>query len=659
MPAPASEITPPPGDVGDNMVLCMVCAAPFQNMQDCLAHELLKHASKPQKQMRQRLNAITKLFTSAQAQSERNELREALEKSAPGGHLRTVLDFFASDLRKMEACFGHVRNCIEKEMRGRVRVFPFGSLVTGLALKESDIDLYLQPCGEQPPMFHKQLYNKVSYFLRRSKCFEDICTIRHARVPIIRCKHQLTGLNIDINMSNPNSTYNSRFIGELMFRDERVRELGLFLKIWARKLKLIGHGSMTSYCLVTLIIVNLQVHQLLPSVKQLQSLCPPVNMCGVNYAYSLDLTPPVSARLTTLELLKNFFVYYSTVNFEKSILSPFLGSCLDKEITLGTPGGFPEYDEQMQLMQDATGEPPEAFQLDRAMCVQDPFELQHNVAKSVSQSNLCYIRQCIILAAQACSDQELTSQPEKLYDYLLFGLADKLVADRLVADKKAEKATPRKQQKIEVVQTQPPVCEPKETNIEMAGIYNAPPIVRSHVITPTTNDLKCLRSVVLSRNKIDESRPIYYYWLACYVDTIKDVLTQLYALNIELKESEEPGYYKWLISISYDTYSGRSFQRGAGQSFFAHQLQQTIEFSKTRVGNPQYAVNLRGYFSLLASEDYKELRLDVQPLPGDLLGLQRNSPLTKLFKAFKNLLGNYSFKEKASTWEFCAKSDQN
>jgi len=53
-------------------------------MQDCLAHELLKHASKPQKQLRQRLNAITKLFTSAQTQSERNELREALAYSKDG-----------------------------------------------------------------------------------------------------------------------------------------------------------------------------------------------------------------------------------------------------------------------------------------------------------------------------------------------------------------------------------------------------------------------------------------------------------------------------------------------------------------------------------------------------------------------------------------------
>ncbi|KAH8384392.1 hypothetical protein KR200_002931 [Drosophila serrata] len=653
MPAPASEQSHP--TCGDVVVqVCMVCSAPFQSVQDCLAHELLKHSSKPQKQLRQRLNAITKLFTSKQTQSERSELQALLIQSPPDYHLRAVLDFYASDLKELEECYGQVRNCIEKELKGRVKVYPFGSLVTGLALKESDIDLYLRPYDD-PPMFHKQLYNKVSNFLRRSKCFTDVFAIRHARVPIIRCKHQPTGLSIDINMSNPNSTYNSKFVGELMRRDERLRQLGLFLKIWAKKLKLIGHGSMTSYCLVCMIVVSLQVQHLLPSIKELQSFCPPENVCGVNYAYTLNMMPPISSQMSTMDLIRNFFIYYSTVDFQKTVVSPFLGCVLDRETTIGTPGGgFPEYEAQLRAIEQAVGEPAEAFQVDRSMCVQDPFELQHNVAKSVSQSSLCYLRQCLILAAQASSDPELQSRPAKLYDYLLFGLTDKLVVNQ-----HKEKPTPPKQQKKEL-QPEPenlPITEPKAAKLEVVTAeHNAPPIVRTHIITPTTNDLKCLRSSELA-SAYEGTRPICYYWMSCYVDTIKDVLAQLYVLNVE-SMTEESHYYKWRISSSLDTWTGRSFQRGSGQSFFAHQLQQTIEFMKTRPADPVYAVNMRGILSLLASEDCKEIRLEVQPLPGDLLGLQRNSPLTKLFKAFKNLLGNYSFKEKASTWKYYAKSDQ-
>ncbi|KAH8380554.1 hypothetical protein KR009_011364 [Drosophila setifemur] len=646
MPAPASEQTQPSGEgcsaADPKPVLCMVCAAPFPSTQDCLAHELLKHANK---HANKRLNTITKLFASAQTQSERSELQEALEQSAPGGALRTVLDFYASDLRKLQSCYEHARNCIEKEMKGKVKVYPFGSLVTGLSLKESDIDLYLQPCGE-PYLVPKQLFNRVSNFLRRSKCFTDIFAIRHARVPIIRCKHQLTGMSIDINMSNPNSTHNSRFVGKLISSDERLRELCLLLKIWAMKLKLIGHGSMTSYCLICMIIVSLQKDQLLLPVKQLQSLCPPVNLNGVNYAFCLQLVPPIPKNVSTLELIRSFFTYYSTVNFEKNVISPFLGGALDKETTLGTPGGFPEYEDQLLAFEDAMGKPADAFQLERCMCVQDPFELHHNVGKSVSPTNLSYLRQCLMLAVQACNDPHLLEQPAKLYEYLLFGLADKLIADRQTA-----KSTPAKLQKKESNQSEQLETNQNETKSETFLVYNTPPIVRSHVITPTTNDLKYLRSGGLNL-KADEGRNLYYYWLVCYVDTIKDVLTQIYGLNIELKESKEPLYYQWLISTSVDTWTGRDFQRVTGQSFFAHQLQQTINFKKTRIDKPANTVNLRGIFSLVASEDYKELRLDVQPLAGDLLGLQRNSPLTKFFKAFKNLLGNYSFKEKASTWKF-------
>ncbi|KAH8301109.1 hypothetical protein KR018_001823, partial [Drosophila ironensis] len=631
-------------------VLCLVCAAPFQSTQDCLAHELLKHANKPQKQLRQRLNAITKIFTSAQTQTERSELQAALEQSASGGHLRAVLDFYASDVRKLESCYGHVCSCIDREMKGKVRVYPFGSLVTGLSLKDSDIDLYLQPCRELN-LVNKQLFNRVANFLRRSKSFADVLAIRHARVPIIRCRHQLTGLSLDINMSNPNSTYNSRFVGELVQRDERLRELCLFLKIWGKMLKLIGHGSLSSYCLLSMILVSLQQQGYLAPIRQLQALCPPVIVLGVNYAYSLDLLSPIPKNVKTLDLISHFFTYFSGVNYERCVLSPFLGCALDKTASLGTPGAFPECEEQLQAMTEAMGEVPEPFRLDRFMCVQDPFELQINVAKSVSPTNLTYLKQCLKFAAQACTNPDLVRRPDKLYECLLYGLADKLIVEGRSA--KAGHSPRGHPLRTEVRQAEPMKKVEGEPKLELGAGGSGPPIVRSHVIMPTTNDLKYLRSGVLSLN-VNEAKSVYYYWLACYVDTIKDVLTQIYGLEIELKEAREPCYYQWLIHTSLDTWTGRSFQRGPGQSFFAHQLQQTIEFGKTRTNNPGYAVNVRGLFSLLAKEDYTELRLDVQPLAKDALALQRNSPLTKLFKAFKNLLGNYSFKEKASTWKFCS-----
>lgn len=528
-------------------------------------------------------------------------------------------------------------------------------------------------------MTQRQLFNKIHNFLRRSNSFSDVFAIRHARVPIIRCKHVLSGLSLDINMCSPNSTYNSRFVADLLNRDVRLRELFLFLKIWAKKLKLIGSGSMTSYCLITLIIYGMQQNGQLPSIKQLQSRCPVQDVLGVNYAYSLRQVRPLPDSLTTLDMITSFFELYSSMDFEKKVLSPYLGHDLDVETAFSVPGSFPEYDEQLKAMKVATGEPPEPFQYQRCVCVQDPFELQHNVGQSVSQTNLCYLRECFIFAAKACNDKKLMSTPGKFYDYLLFGLAEKLLQE-----KRLDQLHPPKQRKQAMLRQEPvtkptnaiktasapeatasnsasstsPAVSEFEQSDERVSSNSSPlevtaPIMHTHTLVPRNNDLKILQTDFLNKS-LDRKQSIYYYWSECYVNAIKDILTNIYALNMKVLETEgtlktankQPSELRWLVSTTIDTWSARSFQRKPKQSFFAQQLQQTIEFIKTRPNIPNYVVNLNGRFSLIIDANYKELRLELQPMPGDALGMQRHSPLTKFFKSLKNMLCNYNFKEK-------------
>ncbi|EDW68942.1 uncharacterized protein mkg-p [Drosophila virilis] len=705
----------------DESVHCKVCDAPFKTLQDCLAHELLKHTIKPQKKLRKCLDAITKLFASEQIQCERRVLKATLAQAPAGQHLRAVLAFYSGNCNELSACFAQVRETLQKQLQGRVKVYPFGSLVTGLALKDSDIDLFLEQTDTSSnSMSHRQLFNKIYNFLRRTDCFQDVFAIRHARVPIIRCKHVYSGLSLDINMSSPNSTYNSRFVAELLGRDVRMRELFLFLKLWAKKLKIIGSGSMTSYCLITLIIFGMQQRRQLPSIKQLQARCPVLEVMGVNYAYSFQQVRPIPASLTTLDLISSFFELYSQMEFEKKLLSPYLGCALDLETAFSTPGKFPEYEEQLKAMHKATGEQPEPFQYQRCVCVQDPFELQHNVGQSISITNLCYLRECLALATKACSDKRLVSTPAKLYDYLLFGLAEKLLQGQRLDQEQPAKVrkqmlnkpeqTPMQRaqpdgseattqivaddamDRTQVAATAKPAvaatstktvaapanaavaptancavvaaaefaaevaAKPKERLSSSSSVENAPPLMHVHTLKPTNNDLKSLPADFLSKNR-NVKQTIYYYWAECYVDAIKDILTNIYGLNLKLIEPEEPlttnsnsnalpQHFTWLINTTLDTWSARNFQRSTRQSFFAQQLQQTIEFIKTRPNNANYAVNLCGRFSLIVGPDYKELRLELQPMPSDALGLQRHSPLTKFFKSLKNMLCNYKFKEK-------------
>ncbi|XP_017023240.1 uncharacterized protein [Drosophila kikkawai] len=532
----------------------------------------------------------------------RNDMLKALEETDPGGHLLTVLQFYAFDLENGKYCHDMAEHCVLEELQGTVEIYRYGSVVTGLALKESDIDLFLRPISS-PPI----LYDDVVKRLRRSKCFWRVTPIRKARVPVIRCAHNATGLRMDLNMSNSHGVFNSRFVAELLKCDRRLHHLFLFLKIWATKLKLIGRHHLTSHCLVSMIIFSLQVHQLLPSVQQMQATCPPIIYEGNNFAYKLQPAPRIPEDMSTQQLINNFFGYYTTFDFGKFVVSPFLGRCLNRH-------------ENEHL----------AFQLHcKNICVQDPFELNLNLAKSVSQRNLDYFRQCLMLSAQAYSDKDLKWQPKKLYDYLFFGIAEKLTY------------TPDNQI----------VRQPTRVPDAMQNT-SAPHIPMTTFIQLTTEDYQGLlpiREVM----KTDKEEATFFTWHACQLATIIDVLTEVYGLKIESQENQL-GSSRMLISGQVDTWSRRNFIPMASQSFLAHQLQQSRKFSTTRPGNPAYAVNVRAYLTVTWYQAKKQLQIKMEPVSDPL----RNAHLERLFYEFKRLLNRYSFKEQASIWSLDTISNQ-
>ncbi|XP_062140475.1 terminal uridylyltransferase Tailor-like [Drosophila sulfurigaster albostrigata] len=414
----------------DNAANCTVCDASFKTLQECLAHELLKHTIMTLTKLPKRLGAISKLSASEQTQSERRLLEELLVQLPPGQQLKAVLSFYAGNSAKLEECFVEVRKDIENQLHGiPLAIYPYGSFVTGLALKDSDIDLYLKSIdGNSNAMSHSQLYEEINRLLRHTDCFSDVIAIRNAGVPIIRFKHVASGLRLDINMSHPNGIHNSRFVAELLNRDVRLRELFLFVKIWAKKLLIIGK-AMTSYCLITLIIYQLQQQRHLPSIKKLQSGIPVSDVGGINYAYNLEHVPALPDFLTTFDLISGFFDLYSDMDFEKKMLSPYLGHALDVEAAFTVPGNFPEYNAQVLAIETARQERIKPFNVECDVFVQDPFDLSRNLGQYISKTQLSYLNQCLAAANEACNDAKLKSTPPKFYDYLLFGLAEHLVEE--------------------------------------------------------------------------------------------------------------------------------------------------------------------------------------------------------------------------------------
>ncbi|EGI71086.1 Poly(A) RNA polymerase protein cid1 [Acromyrmex echinatior] len=264
-----------------------------------------------------------------------------------------------------------------------VEVFIYGSRVTGLALTNSDIDIYLN-FGDE--------CTEPQSIKRRSKQIQDCLhtdhenwaielTLDRSRTPIIKVKHRSTGLQCDISFTKGLSVENSKLIRSFNTAYPSCQKLTLFLKKWLSLANLSGPDGMTNYALVWLVIFYLQVKFKIPSIADLikshnQSKIISGWETGVSDAILINV-PQQSIH----ELLLGFFEYYGGFDYMHLVVCPLLGETYQKkafaEVSI-LPNSMALYIAQLQ------GDKPEYFRIDSPMCVQDPYDLSHNLTKAVS-----------------------------------------------------------------------------------------------------------------------------------------------------------------------------------------------------------------------------------------------------------------------------------
>ncbi|XP_054085769.1 terminal uridylyltransferase Tailor-like [Zeugodacus cucurbitae] len=413
---------------------CIVCSQKFSNIQECLKHELSQHdikrTKRPQSGLRSKVKAILTDIKTDEQQTLQKELLNALHKSEPGQELCCIFKHHRMNDEKLDSEYERIETCLYKELpplRG-LRLHPFGSFASGLALRGSDIDIYIEfeDTTRLRENYNPLAFNRINCCLHRSKCFSEIIPVRQARVPIIKCKHIPTGFSLDINISCPSSVNNTKFVRDLLQFDNRIRELITFLKIWAKQLQLIGRGNMTSYCLITLVLFYLQQPQsnqpaVLPSIKELQDNVPDNLIVGVNYAYQLqEKISPLPRELTTSKLIEGFFKFYRCFEFESFLISPYMGEAIPLDKFKRGEISFPGY-----IANNKTKQP---FQVDCCVCVQDPFALSHNVGKSISQLNLEYFVTCINHACDVFEDVNISTDAQR-YEALLYGIIERMAEE--------------------------------------------------------------------------------------------------------------------------------------------------------------------------------------------------------------------------------------
>ncbi|GAA97964.1 uncharacterized protein L969DRAFT_92111 [Mixia osmundae IAM 14324] len=281
------------------------------------------------------------------------------------------------------------------------KLLPFGSMANGFALRNSDMDLCcFRSETERPQRSSSELVEILGRIIEQETDFE-VKMLPRARIPIIKLSKPPSpgvpfGLQCDIGFDNRLAMENTRLLLTYARVDPRLRTIVLFLKVWtkARKINSPYTGTLSSYGYVLLVIhflTNVRKPAVLPNLQRL----PPPRAIPVEeleidghdiYFYddldSLDAVWSGTSKESVGELLVAFFRYYSQeFRYAWDVISPRTeGGILTKE----SKGWQADLHPEDSLM----GGPRELNKL----CIEDPFQTDYNVARTVTKDGIFTIR---------------------------------------------------------------------------------------------------------------------------------------------------------------------------------------------------------------------------------------------------------------------------
>lgn len=226
------------------------------------------------------------------------------------------------------------------------------------------------------------------------------------------------GIQCDINFSNPLALHNTLLLKCYSHCDPRVRPMILFVKAWAKRRKINSpyHGTLSSYGYVLMVLhylVNIVNPSIVPNLqttrKAAQDKSPGNNDIidgyGVRFWRSADeikdlarhgmLTRNVTD--TVGSLLRGFFHYYAQQGF----YSPSGGFCWAKDVlSLRTERGIlSKQSKDWTGARTVTIEPTipggevREIRYRYLLAIEDPFETDHNIARTVVHNGICAIRE--------------------------------------------------------------------------------------------------------------------------------------------------------------------------------------------------------------------------------------------------------------------------
>ncbi|KAL8291391.1 hypothetical protein RQP46_002369 [Phenoliferia psychrophenolica] len=321
------------------------------------------------------------------------------------------------ELQAKDAAFLYLETFVERVAPGAT-LRPFGSMVNGFALRNSDMDLCCFQSEDGPTKSAAELVELLGRLIQAETNFQ-VKMLPRARIPIIKLTMPPTDsfpfhMACDIGFENGLALENTRLLHTYAKVDPRLKTMVLFLKVWTKKRQINNpyRGTLSSYGYVLLVIhflTHVKSPAVLPNLQRLplsrayriEELSLEGN--DIYFFDDLDALPrfwQTSNHESVGELLIEFFRYFSSgFNYGHHVLSIRSESGF---LTKDSKGWFtdPEYDPEV-IVRDL-----------HKLCIEDPFQQDYNVARTVTRDGLYTIRGEFTRAFRTLTDRSSKRVPE-------------------------------------------------------------------------------------------------------------------------------------------------------------------------------------------------------------------------------------------------------
>lgn len=241
------------------------------------------------------------------------------------------------------------------------------------------------------------------------------------------------GIQCDINFSNHLALHNTRLLKCYSLCDPRVQPMIIVIKAWtkARKINSSYHGTLSSYGYVLMALhylMNIVWPPVIPNLQLVSQASSPQDNYGLN-GYNVRFWQSeeeiieaarrgqLTSNRTDTEgsLLRGFFHYYA---------HPHTGgfSWASDVISLRTPGGILRKEDKgwtgaktVTLESTIPGEDAKEVRHRYLFAIEDPFELEHNVARTVVHNGIVAIRDEFRRAAKIIQARGMTAADGDLF----------------------------------------------------------------------------------------------------------------------------------------------------------------------------------------------------------------------------------------------------